>query len=187
MHMAPLFEPIVVFVVMSILVALFTWIYLRDRQREFGLWLLGWSAICVHFAVPLAAALLDFNKAIQFWLATSTLALAGSFFLLSVSRVLRHPRERALFFLIGGGPSLIYFAGLAARLSYRWFFVGVLILSLVSSAYQASRAYKPKSLYMRCLGLVVVPYAVLAIWQAAIGNPIEESISICLGSSSPPA
>jgi PAS domain S-box-containing protein len=170
--MAPLFEPIAVFVVMSILVALFTWIYLRDRQREFGLWLLGWTAICIHFAVLLAASVLNSNNAVLLWLFLATLAVAGSFFLLSVSRVLRHPRERALFFFTsGGGPSLIYFAGIAAKLHYSWFFVGVLILSIASSAYQAARTYKPKSLYMRCLGLVVAPYALVAIWQAAIGNP----------------
>ena len=35
--MSPVFEPVLVFVVMCILVTLFTWIYLRDRRREFGL------------------------------------------------------------------------------------------------------------------------------------------------------
>ena len=93
--MAPLFEPVVILVVMSILVALFTWIYLRDRRREFGLWLLGWSAIFVHFTVPLAEALVHLKQPIADWLFSSSLVVAGTFFLLSVSLVLRHPRERA--------------------------------------------------------------------------------------------
>jgi PAS domain S-box-containing protein len=178
--MAPLFEPVVVFLVMSILVALFTWIYLRDRQREFGLWLLGWISICVHFAVPLAAILLHLREPLAYWLSKATLALAGSFFLLSVSKVLRHPRQRALFFLMSGGPSLIYFAGLVntqwlsqtfGAASVRWFFVSLLIVSLAAASYQAARAYQLKSLFMRCLSAAVLPYSVVALWQASKGNP----------------
>jgi len=48
--MSPQFEAFVVFGVTTILVSLFAWIYLRDRQKRTGLWMLGWLAILVHFA-----------------------------------------------------------------------------------------------------------------------------------------
>ena len=42
--------------VMMILVALFTWIYQRDKQQRVRLWMIGWSAILVHFGVSLLAS-----------------------------------------------------------------------------------------------------------------------------------
>jgi len=42
--MSPKIEQIVIFTVMSILVTLFGWIYLRDRKQRIGLWMIGWVA-----------------------------------------------------------------------------------------------------------------------------------------------
>jgi Tfp pilus assembly protein PilN len=41
---------------MMILVALFTWIYQRDKQQRVRLWMIGWIAILVHFGVSLLAS-----------------------------------------------------------------------------------------------------------------------------------
>jgi PAS domain S-box-containing protein len=169
--MAPLIEPVVVFVVMSILVALFTWIYLRDRRREFGLWLLGWSAIFVHFTVPLLENLVHLKHPLAYWLNRSTLSVAAAFFYLSVSEVFRHRRQRAIFVCMIGVASLLYFAGVAYDFRSPWFYSSLLVASLGSGLYQAFRFYSLKSLYMQCVAGVLVPYAVFSIWQASRGNP----------------
>src|SRR5208282_1054888 len=78
--MSAQFEHIVVLCVMALLVALFTWIYLRDRQWRVALWMIGWIAILIHFA---AACLLSFSlisPTLQLWLAHSTLVFAGTSF-----------------------------------------------------------------------------------------------------------
>jgi two-component system, cell cycle sensor histidine kinase and response regulator CckA len=168
--MSPVFEQVLVFAVMSILVALFTWIYLRDRQREFGLWLLGWSAICVHFAVPLAAHLLHLQRPVKDWLSASTLSLAGTFFLLSVSRVFRNPRQRALFVSTIGLASVLYFTGLAAHFSSPWFYIALLSVSVCSGLYQSLRFFGFKSRYLYCMTGVLVPYSLWAMWEAGHGN-----------------
>ncbi len=170
--MSPVFEQVLIFVVMGILVALFTWIYLRDRRREFGLWLLGWSAICVHFAVPVAAQVLALPRPITLWLSASTLAVAGTFFLLSVSQVFRNPRERAIFVGMIGVASLLYFAAFVRHAPFPgWFYIALLSLSVGSGLYQGVRFYGFKSRYLYCMSGVLVPYSMVAMWQAAKGNP----------------
>lgn len=178
-----LFEEILVFVVMSILVALFTWIYLRDRRREFGLWLLGWSAICVHFAVPPAAHFLPLPPPLVFWIKVATLAVAGTFFLLSVSKVFRNKRQRAIFVLMIGLASLLYFAGYAndhLRQNGRqvlhfqgWFYVALLGVSVASGLYQGIRFYGLRSLYLYTMVVALVPYSVWSMWQASKGNTVH--------------
>ena len=70
-------EQIVIFLIVTILIALFAWIYARDRQPRTGLWMLGWSAIYMHFTVALlfSFALLPIRWAV--FLKISSLAMAG--------------------------------------------------------------------------------------------------------------
>lgn len=171
--MSPVFDQVFVLVVMSILVTLFTWIYLRDRRREFGLWLLGWSAIWVHFAVPLAAHFLLLGDLFASWASASTLAVAGTFFLLSVSKVFRNPLQRALFICMIGLASLLYFAGVARQFPSRWFYIALLSASVVSGLYQSLRFYRFRSPYLYFMAGVLLPYALWAMWQAGKANFIN--------------
>src|SRR5215467_13130279 len=95
---------------MSILVALFTWIYIRDRQHRVGLWMLGWIAVSIHFA---ADVLFTFSLLSSKWtnfIKISTLEVAGVCFILSVSEVYVTTRRRILYFLLVGLPSVTYLA-----------------------------------------------------------------------------
>ncbi|HZD06890.1 MAG TPA: hypothetical protein VE176_01515, partial [Candidatus Limnocylindrales bacterium] len=97
--MSSRFEALVVFGIITVLVSLFAWIYLRDRQKRTRLWMLGWIAILVHFAVPVFSA--DFPRLAPFtpWIKVCTLIIAGTFFLLSVSEVFMRPSRRIAFVL----------------------------------------------------------------------------------------
>src|SRR5262249_47161049 len=110
--MSALCEQILIFAMMSVLVALFTWIYLRNQQHEFLFWLLGWSAIFVHFATPLAGHFLPLHGSVIEWISVTTLIMAGTFFLLSVSEVFRNPRQRLIFILAIGVASILYQTGM---------------------------------------------------------------------------
>src|SRR5690349_10500473 len=95
--MYPTFESYVVAAVMGIMVGLFAWIYLGDRQVRVRLWLLGWIAVLLHFtAQPLVRASI-ISTSMQIWIAIATLLVAGTFFLLSVSEVFIAPRRRLAF------------------------------------------------------------------------------------------
>src|SRR5260370_7572488 len=169
--MSPMFEQALIFVVMSILVTLFTWIYLRDRRREFGLWLLGWSAICIHFAVPLAARFWALPPPLTAWIRVASLIVAGTFFLLSVSEVFRNKQQRAIFIAAIGVPSLLLLAVMVVHFQSVWFYSALLSVSLLWGLHQAIRFYGLKSRYMYAMVVMLVPYAVWSIWQASKGHP----------------
>src|SRR5579871_1175405 len=125
--MSPRFEQIVLCSVMSVLVALFTWIYVRNREQRVGLWMMGWIAILAHFAVNLMANFSLLGPQWTDFLAVATLDLAGVSFVLSVSRVYATPRRRALYFLMLGVPSILYAAVADWPPHQKWIFPAIVI------------------------------------------------------------
>src|SRR5262249_16085208 len=111
--MSARFEENLLFAWISVLVALFAWIYRRDRKRELRLWLLGWSSIFIHFAVPVACHLFPLPQPLKLWIKIATLAIAGTAFLLSVSEVFRNRRQRAIFITMITLAALLYFGAFA--------------------------------------------------------------------------
>jgi signal transduction histidine kinase/FixJ family two-component response regulator len=95
---------------MLILVGLFTWIYLRDRQQRVRLWMMGWLAIMVHFASGLLAAFARIPPHLADWMAYSTLIAAAACFFLSVTEISASPRNLALY--LGGtvAPAVAYWS-----------------------------------------------------------------------------
>jgi PAS domain S-box-containing protein len=163
---------------MSILVALFAWIYLRDRRREFGLWMLGWIAIFVHFAVKIADLTAILPRPFALWLQAVTLIVAGVFFLLSVSEVFRDPQQRAIFILMIGGAATLYstgtvlatHTGISLAVRSPWFYVFLLSASVCSGTWQGIRFYGLKSLYLYTMFILLLPLAGWAIFRAAKGD-----------------
>src|ERR1035438_6628042 len=95
--MFPQFQRVVPLSVMSILVGLFTWIYVRDRQPRARLWMIGWASIVVHFAGMLLFSFGLIPSRLADWSAYSSLIAAASAFFLSVCQPRRAPRDRVLF------------------------------------------------------------------------------------------
>lgn len=162
-------EEIVVFAVGTILVSLFAWIYLRDPQKTTRLWMLGWIAVLIHYAVP---AFDDFFPPLMRftpWLMGSTLIIAGTFFLLSVSGVFsRHTRRLEFIFFITA-PAVFYLTGLQMRYRSGWFYISLLVISSIYGVAQATRFYGWKSPYLYSL-FMLLPYAGWAILRASQGT-----------------
>jgi PAS domain S-box-containing protein len=168
--MSARFEEIVVFGVVSILVSLFAWIYLRDPQKTTRLWMLGWIAILIHFAVP---AFDDFSPSIVHltpWLRISTLLIAGTFFLLSVSEVFTEQARRATFVVLISAAAMLYLTGLQMHYRGRWFYISLLMISNIYGIVQAVRFYSWKNPHLYCLFLLL-PYGAWAIERAWQGTP----------------
>src|ERR1700723_176808 len=70
------FQRIVTLSVMFILVALFAWMYLRDRSQRARLWMFGWIAVVIHFAGATAAAFHVIPTLLGEWQAYATLVVA---------------------------------------------------------------------------------------------------------------
>jgi two-component system, cell cycle sensor histidine kinase and response regulator CckA len=157
-------EQIVIFAVMGLLVALFAWIYFRDRQLRIGLWMLGWIFILIHFATALLAGFSLLNINWTNFLMVATLEIAGMSFTLSVSEVYATTYRRTLYILFVGVPSLIYLVlqTWAPRQSLVFgvlvvFSTGLIIAQIMSH-------YGPRKLYPWLLSMILgVPGAWVAV------------------------
>ncbi|HEV3036681.1 MAG TPA: PAS domain S-box protein [Candidatus Angelobacter sp.] len=169
--MSPKLEQIVIFTVMSILVTLFAWIYLRDRQQRIRLWMIGWVAIFIHFAAALLYAFSLLSENWFYFFNRSTLEVAGVSFLLSVSEVFVTPRKRAFFILAVGIPSVIYLTCDIWAPQNRWIFPALLLTSVLSSFIGACMHYRWKSLYLYSISVLLGPYAVWVVWRSSHQHP----------------
>jgi PAS domain S-box-containing protein len=167
--MSSRFEALVVFGIITVLVSLFAWIYLRDRQKRTRLWMLGWIAILVHFAVPVFSA--DFPRLAPFtpWIKVCMLIIAGTFFLLSVSEVFNWQRRRIGFILFVSAAAVLYLTILSLHVRTPWIYVSLLFISIGYGLVQAIRFYGWRSPYLFSLFLLV-PYGAWAAQQAMHGT-----------------
>ena len=164
------FEEILVLVVISIQVTLFTWTYLRDRQEKSFLWLLGWIAIFIHFAIPVMNEWMHWPRPVTDWIRVTTLIAAATCFLLSVSDVFRNKRQRALFLLLVGSNSILYLTGLVLNFGPRWLYLALLISSVATGLFQTIRHYGFKSLYFYAMSILLLPYAGWAMVRVSRGD-----------------
>ena len=149
--MYPTFESYVVFAVMGVMVALFGWIYLRDRQVRVRLWLLGWIAVLLHFtSLPLVHASI-ISISTHIWISIATLLVAGTFFLLSVSEVFIAPRRRFAFLFAVSFVSVLYLTVLMAGIQQKWMFMALLLASSLFGLFQAIQFYGLRSPYLYAL------------------------------------
>ena len=156
-------EQIVIFLIVTILIALFAWIYLRDRQPRTGLWMLGWSAIYVHFFVALLFGFSLLSVRWTIFLKTSALAVAGISFLLSVSAIYTDKRKRIAFVILTGAMSMIYTLCLVWNTRHVWIYAVLVFASSSISLLHVLRYYGSKGRYFYVFGLVVVPQAIWSI------------------------
>ena len=98
--MFPQFQRVVTLSVMSILVGLFAWIYVRDRQPRARLWMIGWASIVMHFAGMLLFTFGLIPSRLADWSAYATLVAAAAAFSLSVCQTRSTPLDRVLFWAI---------------------------------------------------------------------------------------
>ncbi len=168
--MSPRFEELVVFGVTSIVVALFAWIYTRDRQKRAGYWMLGWIAIFIHFAAPAFNNFLPWLMRYTHWIKVATLIVAGTFFLLSVSEVFVNRRRRIAFSLLISAAAILYLTALLLHVHAGWLFAALLATSCIYASIQAVNFYGWRSPYMYSIFLLL-PYGGWATRQALLGNP----------------
>jgi PAS domain S-box-containing protein len=169
-------------IVFTVVVVLFAWIYIRDRDPMVKLWLLGWIFMLLHLtALPLSDASIIGDRG-RVWLRLGPVLVAGTFFLLSVSKVFTTRRSRLYFFLAITLPSLVYLSFLVnseqegwflTNSQYqRWIYISLLLISTVFGFFQALRFYGWRSPYFYILSLLL-PYSIWTMWRAAGGDFLQ--------------
>jgi signal transduction histidine kinase/CheY-like chemotaxis protein len=141
--MFPQFARVLTLTVMTVLVALFTWIYIRDRQQRMRLWMTGWAAILFHFLGATLAAFGVIGEQLSDWLAYTTLIAAAYSFFLSVSKpCVGFPRRVTILSLIAL-PAIAYWTCLIMSVQAVWIYRALLVL-IFASGITIARRYAEK-------------------------------------------
>lgn len=165
------FEQFVVFGVMSVLVLLFASIYARERNRKYGLWMLGWMAILVHFSIPLVTHWYAVSGRFSKWSSLTTVLVAGTCFLLSVSDVYRG-RRRFIFVGSISCSALLYLTAYMFRPLPRFGYVALLAACSAIAVHQVIRRHGWRQPYLYLFMAIVVPACVWAMVKAMQGFPV---------------
>ena len=126
--MFPQFARVLTLLVMAVLVALFTWIYVRDRQQRMRLWMTGWVAILLHFLAGVLAAFHVIGGQLSDWLAYATLIAAAYSFFLSVSRSCILASRRVTILFLVAIPAIAYWTCLVVGVQTAWVYEALLAL-----------------------------------------------------------
>jgi signal transduction histidine kinase/DNA-binding response OmpR family regulator len=163
------FNRILVVVVMTILVAIFAWIYARDRQPRAKYWLIGWIAIEVHFASALLATFHVIPPALDSWLYCVLLVAAAAFFQ-SVSGACRTARRRMFFWGLMFAPAIAYWTAMVVEVPGLWVY-RALLATVIATGVGLALTRQPKPDFKTCFwcSVACVP-GLLSIWHAS--NPM---------------
>ncbi len=152
---------------MMILVALFTWIYQRDKQQRVRLWMIGWSAILVHFGVSLLESFHLIRSSLADWLAYATLIVAAASFLVSVCPNCATWRWRSLFLFGLTAPALLYAALLSAGTQTAFPYALILVLMWSAGFYLARLSLWRIDRVAFAVAIVSASATIWTVWKAA--------------------
>ncbi|HLY99108.1 MAG TPA: PAS domain S-box protein [Candidatus Angelobacter sp.] len=157
------FSEFIVFCVMGLLVLLFVWTWVRDRQPPTGVWMLGWMAILVHFGAAWLHSLNLIGDRTTNLLKLTTLEVAGICFELSVSETCRTNRRRILFIALLGVPSIIYVVCSIYLEGHMWVYPALIGICVFGGVYIMSTHYTRRSIYAYAFCLIFGAPGVLII------------------------
>jgi signal transduction histidine kinase len=118
---------------MAIVVALFAWIYRRDRQQRIALWMIGWIAILVEFATSWMFTFGLISQQINDWMGVFTSEVAGACFLFSVSKAFATARPRLFLSCFVILPAIVYWTCVALDVKEAWAYRSLLLLAVCAA------------------------------------------------------
>ncbi|MGC9946596.1 MAG: ATP-binding protein [Bryobacteraceae bacterium] len=176
--MFPQFQRVVTLSVMSILVGLFTWIYVRDRQPRARLWMIGWACILAHFAGMLLFSFKLIPERLADWSAYATLIFAAAAFRLSVYRKSGATLGRVLIWTAMVTPALAYWTCMVFDVQRTALYRALLMIPLGTSAVLTARQFRrPLGNRVVWIALTVVP-ALWAAWR--VSTHVETGMDLLL-------
>ncbi|HTT65746.1 MAG TPA: ATP-binding protein [Bryobacteraceae bacterium] len=176
--MFPQFQRVVTLSVMSILVGLFTWIYVRDRQPRARYWMIGWACIEAHFAGMLFFSFGLISPRLADWSAYTTLVFGASAFFLSVCQRTRSLLRRAVFW--GGivAPAVTYWTCMVFEVRNALLYRALLAIAIGAGMWLALRRAKmPAAGVAGWLTAAVAP-GLWAAWR--VSGHVESGIDYLL-------
>jgi PAS domain S-box-containing protein len=179
--MFPQFQRVVTLTVMSILVGLFAWIYVRDRQPRARLWMIGWACIVAHFAGMLLASFSLIPTRLAEWSAYSTLVAAASAFFLSVCRTRGTPLGRVVYWAAVVTPAVTYWTCMICEVRNPEVYRVLLAVALGAGVWLAVRESKQSAGSMAAWFAVTVAPGLWAVWRASTNVETGMDFLLCEG------
>jgi PAS domain S-box-containing protein len=168
--MSSLFVHIVETVLMGVLVALFVWIYTRQKTTSLRLWLIGWAFILIHFANAIAVAAVPSPGPLLTFCIYGTIIAAGANFLASVSPEVATGRRRAGFLLGGIVPGLLYWVALVANHGNVWTYRCLLAVFLAGTLWHVLIRRNRARLGLP-IGVFVWTVLLASLWKPLAHHP----------------
>lgn len=167
-------EDIVVLGVISVLVAFFVWIYLRDRQPKSAWWLAGWMTILIHFAgFGIADGFFPGGHVLGILITRTGLIVAGAFFFLSVSDKQRRDRTNSINIVLIFVCGIVYASATAIGLDLPWLYAGIIACCALIAVGESFRIYGTGNWFWSCVWVALSPYAAFAFRRALDGQSRE--------------
>jgi hypothetical protein len=162
--MSAQFSSAVVLSVMTTLVAMFAWIYARDRQPRARYWLIGWIAILIHFLSALLANFHVIPPRVDGWFYCVLLMAAASFFR-SVSDAFGTAARQRVFWCLMLAPEIAYWTTMVLRVKQPWVYRGLLFVVIGSAvALAVTRSGLRRSVVAWCVAAALP--GLWAVWHA---------------------
>jgi PAS domain S-box-containing protein len=165
--MFPQFQRVVTLSVMSILVGLFAWIYVRDRQPRARLWMIGWTCILAHFAGMLLFSFKLIPDRLADWSAYSTLVAAASAFFLSVCRTRYTRMGRVLYWSAIVAPAVAYWTCMVFEVKNPEVYRALLAVELGAGVWLTLRQSKQSAGSMAIWSAAALAPGLWAVWRAS--------------------
>lgn len=164
-------EDIVVLGAISVLVAFFVWIYVRDRQPKSAWWLAGWIAILVESAAfGIWHGWMPGGQTVGALIQRPALMIAGAFFLLSVA----DQRTRSWKDYIGTGLVTLLGIGYVftelVRPGHPWLLAELLAGVALLSVAESVRIYGWRNWFWFSIWAALAPYFLYTIVRVAHGQ-----------------
>lgn len=154
----------------SALVAIFYSLRRTNRTARFKLWLLGWTAMWVHFALTVMPPISERVDALVGSIQIATLGIAGLCFLVSVTIVVNETLWRRML-LLSISPLICIYA-LALGFEYTPH-VGMTVLAAVVYAIALSvflLRYRVVTVYVIAMASVMIGFGGLGVYRVYVGD-----------------
>ena len=163
--MSAQFSSAVVLSVMTTLVAMFAWIYARDRQPRARYWMIGWIAILIHFLSALLANFHVIPPSVDSWFYCVLLMAAASFFR-SVADTFGTAGRQRVFWCLMLVPGIVYWTAEVLRVKKPWVYQGLLLVVIGSAvALAVTRTGLRRNVVAWCAAAALP--GLWAVWHAS--------------------
>src|SRR6476646_3641029 len=122
-EMAVFFDKLPTILVLAVMVGIFVALRRHVKSPRLHLWIAAWVLIFVHFFVQIFEPADGNLTPLMFLIDLGCLQLSAMYFVASLTSFFENSRLTLSLLTLTGAPALVYTAGLAYELNWRWLYI----------------------------------------------------------------